>query len=61
MTWREGADQVGGAFYPNAPRNDPWLRFAGEWGDEAEWAQFQADIAENRRLLDQQMQITEAE
>jgi len=41
--------------------NDPWLRFAGEWGDEAEWAQFQADIAANRQLLEQQMQTTEAE
>lgn len=41
--------------------DDPWLRFAGQWGDAAEWAQFQADIAAHRQWIDQQMQANEAE
>ena len=40
----------------NKTEDDPWLRFAGMWGDEDEWAQFQADIAANRQLVDQQTQ-----
>lgn len=45
----------------NQTGDDPWLRFAGEWGDEDEWAQFQADIAAHRQFIDQQTQAAGAE
>lgn len=36
--------------------DDPWLRFAGMWKDDPNWEQFQADIAANRRWVDEQTQ-----
>ncbi len=41
---------------PDVATADPWLRFAGEWGDEAEWAQFQTDIDAFRQEIDSQPQ-----
>jgi hypothetical protein len=38
---------------------DPWLRFSGQWGDEAEWEQFSEDIKAFRCEIDQQIQSTD--
>lgn len=39
---------------PENAETDPWLRFAGEWGDESRKLQFQADIDAFRKEIDQQ-------
>ncbi len=36
----------------DAPKN-PWLRFAGEWGDEAEWEEFLSSIEAFRNSIDE--------
>ena len=36
--------------------DDPWFRFAGMWGDEATWQQFEDDIQTFRRVIDEQTQ-----
>ncbi len=38
---------------------DPWLRFAGEWGDDADWKQLQRDIDAFRGEIDMQTQDDE--
>jgi predicted RNase H-like HicB family nuclease len=41
---------------PDEPSDDPWFRFAGMWGDEATWQQFEEDIQTFRRIIDEQTQ-----
>ena len=33
---------------------DPWLNFAGMWSNDPDWSQFLAEIADYRRLIDEQ-------
>lgn len=42
--------------------DDPWLRFAGMWSDvpDEQWERFQAAIAANRHLVDQQVNANNA-
>jgi len=41
---------------PDEQDTDPWFRFAGMWGDEETWEQFQADIETFRRAIDEETQ-----
>ena len=41
---------------PDEATDDPWFRFAGMWGDEATWQQFEDDIQTFRRVIDEQTQ-----
>lgn len=41
---------------PDEANSDPWFRFAGMWGDEATWQQFEDDIQAFRRAIDEQTQ-----
>lgn len=41
---------------PDEPSIDPWFRFAGMWGEEANWQQFEADVETFRRTIDEQTQ-----
>ncbi|MEK7829906.1 MAG: hypothetical protein AAB401_02410 [Acidobacteriota bacterium] len=36
------------------PYNNPWLRLAGKYKDDSQWDDFQANIADYRRQLNEE-------